>query len=91
MRSIFDLNGNTPDTRNRGHQSKSHGIPKMRLKSILYASCWMHGRAQYSDKQDWVPPWSVKLLDRVCERIRYLHCSLQTEKVYVYWAKAFVL
>lgn len=25
------------------------------------------------------------------DRIRYLHYSLQTEKVYVYWAKAFVL
>ena len=25
------------------------------------------------------------------ERVHYLHYSLQTEKVYVYWAKAFVL
>ena len=25
------------------------------------------------------------------ERVRYLHCSLQTEKANVYWAKAFVL
>ena len=25
------------------------------------------------------------------ERVRYLHYSLQTEKVYVYWAKTFVL
>jgi hypothetical protein len=27
----------------------------------------------------------------VRKRVRYLHYSLQTEKAYVYWAKAFVL
>ena len=43
------------------------------------------------DKPDWVPPRSSRLLDQVRERIRYLHYSLQTEKVYVYWTKAFVL
>lgn len=43
------------------------------------------------DKPDWVPPRSIKLLDQVRERVRYLHYSLQTEKAYVYWAKAFVL
>ena len=48
-------------------------------------------RYQRSDKPDRVPPRSVKLLDQVRERIRYLHYSLQTEKAYVYWAKAFVL
>ena len=48
-------------------------------------------RFNRSDKPDWVPPRSIKLLDQVRERIRYLHVSLQTEKVYVYWAKAFVL
>lgn len=48
-------------------------------------------RLNSSDKPDWVPPRSSKLLDQVRERIRYLHYSLQTEKVYVYWAKAFVL
>ena len=48
-------------------------------------------RYNRSDKPDWVPPRSVKLLDQVRERIRYLHYSLQTEKAYVYWAKAFVL
>jgi integron integrase len=48
-------------------------------------------RYNRSDKPDWVPPRSVKLLDQVRERVRYLHYSLQTEKVYVYWAKAFVL
>lgn len=44
-----------------------------------------------SNKPDWVPPRSVKLLDQVRERVRYLHDSLQTEKAHVYWAKAFVL
>jgi integrase len=48
-------------------------------------------RYNRSDKPDWVPPRSVKLLDQVRERVRYLHYSLQTEKVCVYWAKAFVL
>ena len=48
-------------------------------------------RYNRSDKPDWVPPRSIKLLDQVRERVRYLHYSLQTEKAYVYWAKAFVL
>jgi integron integrase len=48
-------------------------------------------RFNRSDKPDWVPLRSVKLLDQVRERVRYLHYSLQTEKVYVYWAKAYVL
>lgn len=48
-------------------------------------------RFNRSDKPDWVPPRSSRLLDQVRERIRYLHYSLQTEKVYVYWAKVFVL
>ncbi|WP_084383590.1 phage integrase N-terminal SAM-like domain-containing protein [Hydrogenophaga flava] len=47
-------------------------------------------RLNRSDKPDWVPPRSARLLDQVRERVRYLHCSLQIEKVYVYWAKAFV-
>ena len=48
-------------------------------------------RNNRSDKPDWVPPRSVKLLDQVCERVRYLHYSLQTEKAYVYRAKSFVM
>lgn len=48
-------------------------------------------RYNRSDKPDWVLPRSVKLLDQVRERVRYLHYSLQTEKAYVYWTKAFVL
>jgi integron integrase len=47
-------------------------------------------RYNRSDKPDWVPPRSNRLLDQVRERVRYLHYSLQTEKAYVYWAKAFV-
>ena len=37
-----------------------------------------------------VPLKSVRLLDQVRERIRYLHYSLSTEKVYLYWVKLFV-
>ena len=28
---------------------------------------------------------SAKVLDRLCERIRYLHKSIRQEDVYVYW------
>jgi Phage integrase, N-terminal SAM-like domain len=38
-----------------------------------------------------VPPLqSIRLLDQIRERIRYLHYSLQTEKVYLYWARFFI-
>lgn len=38
-----------------------------------------------------LPPLrSSRLLDQVRERIRYLHFSLSTEKVYVYWIKAYI-
>jgi len=33
---------------------------------------------------------SVRLLDQVRERIRYLHYSLNTEQVYLYWVRFFV-
>ena len=36
------------------------------------------------------PLQSVRLLDQVRERIRHLHYSLSTEKVYRYWVKFFV-
>ena len=43
-----------------------------------------------------VPPETVvrtgpaRLLDRVRERVRYLHYSLRTEQAYVHWVRAFV-
>ena len=36
------------------------------------------------------PLRSIRLLDQVRERIRYLHYSLSTEKVYLYWVKFFI-
>jgi len=33
---------------------------------------------------------SVRLLDRLRERLRYAHYSLRTEKTYVYWARLFI-
>jgi integron integrase len=33
---------------------------------------------------------SIKLLDRVRERIRLMHYSLRTEETYVYWCRAFI-
>jgi Phage integrase, N-terminal SAM-like domain len=38
-----------------------------------------------------IPPLqSIRLLDQVRERIRYLHYSLSTEKVYLYWVRLFI-
>ncbi|MCP4635746.1 MAG: integron integrase [Methyloversatilis sp.] len=38
-----------------------------------------------------LPPLkSVRLLDQLRERIRYLHYTISTEKTYVHWVKAFV-
>ena len=36
------------------------------------------------------PLQSLRLLDQVRERIRYLHCSLSTEKTYLYWVRFFI-
>ena len=36
------------------------------------------------------PLKSIRLLDQVRERIRYLHYSLSTEKVCLYWVKFFI-
>ena len=36
------------------------------------------------------PLLSSRLLAQVRERLRYLHYSLRTEKVYVYWVRFFV-
>lgn len=36
------------------------------------------------------PLQSVRLLDQVRERIRYMHYSLSTEKNYLHWVKFFV-
>ncbi|WP_375565379.1 phage integrase N-terminal SAM-like domain-containing protein [Pseudomonas putida] len=37
-----------------------------------------------------LPPLrSVKVLDQLRERIRYLHYSLRTEQAYVNWVRAF--
>ncbi|GAB3470212.1 integron integrase [Polaromonas eurypsychrophila] len=36
------------------------------------------------------PLQSIRLLDQVKERIRYLHYNLSTEKLYVYWVRFFI-
>jgi len=36
------------------------------------------------------PLQSTRLLDQLRERVRYLHYSLSTEKVYLYWARFFI-
>ena len=36
------------------------------------------------------PLVATRLIDQVRERLRYMHYSLQTEKIYVYWIKFFV-
>ena len=35
------------------------------------------------------PLKSTRLMDQMCERIRYLHYSLSTEKTYHYWVRFF--
>ncbi len=38
-----------------------------------------------------LPPLkSVKVLDQLRERIRYLHYSIRTEETYVYWVRTFI-
>lgn len=38
-----------------------------------------------------LPPLrTIKILDQVRERIRYLHYSLRTEEAYVYWVKGYI-
>lgn len=40
---------------------------------------------------DPLPPLvSVKVLDQLRERIRYLHYSIRTEEAYVHWVRAFI-
>ena len=36
------------------------------------------------------PPPSKRLLEQLCEVIRYKHYSLKTEQAYVYWVRFFV-
>ena len=36
------------------------------------------------------PLKSIRLMDQMRERIRYLHYSLSTEKTYQYWVKFFI-
>lgn len=36
------------------------------------------------------PLRSARLLDQLRERLRYLHYSLATEKVYLYWVRFFI-
>ncbi len=37
-----------------------------------------------------VPSKSMRLLDPMHAHIRYKHCSLGTEKTYLYWVKFFI-
>lgn len=40
---------------------------------------------------DPLPPLrSVKVLDQLRERIRYLHYSIRTEQAYVHWVRAYI-
>ena len=41
-------------------------------------------------KSDAPPLHSTRLLDQLRERIRYMHYSLSTEQVYVYWVRFFI-
>lgn len=43
-----------------------------------------------SHKPDRPPFQSVRLLEQLRARIRYLNYSIRTEKAYVYWARFFI-
>jgi len=49
--------------------------------SLSWLACWAPGTP---------PLLSVRLLDQVRERFRYLHYSLSTEKTYLYWIRFFI-
>jgi hypothetical protein len=36
------------------------------------------------------PLRSVRVLDQMRERVRYMHYILSTEQVYVYWVRSFI-
>lgn len=37
------------------------------------------------------PLQAIKVLDQLRERVRYFHYSIRTERVYVYWVRAFIV
>jgi len=43
-----------------------------------------------SGSQNLPPLTSVKVLDQLRERIRYMHYSIRTEETYVYWVRLFI-
>jgi integron integrase len=46
---------------------------------------------RYSRAANVAPPFtSIRLLDQVRERVRYLHYSHATEKAYIYWVRYFI-
>lgn len=51
---------------------------------------YIHTGINTSMKPGNPPLQSIRLLDQVSERIRYLHYSLSTEKLYVYWVRFFI-
>jgi site-specific recombinase XerD len=49
-----------------------------------------HPGIKYSMKPGTPPLQSTRLLDQLRERIRYMHYSRSTEKVYLYWVRFFI-
>lgn len=47
-------------------------------------------RQRFANAEALPPLTTVKLLDQVRERVRYLHYSIRTEEAYVYWIRGFV-
>jgi len=48
-------------------------------------------RTPRAERAAGLPPLqSVKILDQLRERVRYLHYSRNTEQAYVYWCRAFI-
>lgn len=48
-------------------------------------------RQRFASAEAPLPPLTaVKLLDRVRERVRYLHYSMRTEQAYIHWIRGFI-
>lgn len=47
-----------------------------------------HSRENFTSQNG--PLTAARLLDRLRERIRYMHYSLRTEEAYVYWVRAYI-
>ncbi|WP_420042390.1 Tn3 family transposase, partial [Alcaligenes faecalis] len=68
------------------------GLNKGEARNALARAVFFNRLGEIRDRSfEPLPPLrSVKVLDQLRERIRYLHYSLPTEQAYVHWVRAFI-